>query len=108
MRALDQQRHARRRGAVQTFKLQFGAQQRLDPPGARRLVELDGAEQVAEVGDGERGLLVGCGAGHDLVDAVGSIDDGKLGVQAQMDKHPGIVGSRPPPAAPAQGPVPAR
>jgi hypothetical protein len=32
---------------------------------------------------------------HDFIDAGGAVDDGKFGVQAQMAKHPGIVGRRP-------------
>src|SRR5690606_36184474 len=66
------------------------------------LVELDRAKQVAYVSNGQRRLAVGCRAGHDLVDAVGSIDDGKFGVQAQMNKHPAIVGSGSRPARPVR------
>ena len=32
-------------------------------------------------------LGVDRGTAHDLVDAVGAVDDGKFGVQTQMDKH---------------------
>ncbi len=41
-----------------------------------------------------RGLLVGSGGLDDFVDAVGAVDDGELGVQAQVNKHPAIVESR--------------
>jgi hypothetical protein len=48
---------------------------------------------VVEVGDAERRLGVGRRGLHDLVDAVGAVDDGKLGVQAQVDEHGVIVGN---------------
>ena len=66
---------------------------RLDALAARLLVELDRAEQVVEVGDRQRGLPVGGGGLDDFVDAVGAVDDGKLGVQAQVNEHASIVES---------------
>ena len=62
----------------------LGADDGLDAHAARGLVELDRAEQVAQVGDGQGGLAVGGRGGHDFVDAVGAVDDGKFGVQAQV------------------------
>ena len=67
----------------------------LDAFGLRRLVKLDGAKQIVQIGDGQRGLaIIGSGL-HHIIDAVGPVDDGKLGVQAQMNKHAGIVGKAP-------------
>jgi len=76
----------RGRGA-QPLQQHLGPEDGLHPDAARRLVELDGPKQVVEVGDGQRGLAVGGGGGGDGVDARGAIDDGKLGVQAQVYKH---------------------
>ena len=58
----------------------------LTPACARRAVELDGAEQVAEVGDGERALAVGGRGGDGVVDPQGAVDDRKLGVRAQVNE----------------------
>ena len=52
-------------------------------------VELDGPEQVVQVGDGQRGLAILGGGAGGLVDAVGAVNDGKLGMEAKMDKHCG-------------------
>jgi hypothetical protein len=72
---------------AEAFEHHLGADQGLDALAAGGLVELDGAEQVVEVGDGQRRLGVGSGRGDHLIDTVGAVDDGKLGVQAQVDKH---------------------
>ena len=73
----------------------ISANQGLDAFGLGRLVKLDGTKQIVQIGDGQRGLaIIGCGLDH-IVNAVGPVDDGKLGVQAQMDKHAGIVGKAP-------------
>jgi len=92
--ALHQQHHARHRRRVGAQALQHGlaADHGLDALAAAFLVELDGAEQVVQVGDGERRLAVRGGRLHDLVDAVGAVDDGEFGVQAQVDEHALIVG----------------
>jgi hypothetical protein len=66
-----------------------GAYQGFDARAAGFLVELDGAEEVAQVGDGQRRLPVRGRGGHDFIDAVGAVDDGKFGVEAQMNKHKG-------------------
>ena len=71
------------------------ANQGLDAFGLGRLVKLDGTKQIVQIGDGQGGLaIVGSGLDH-IIDAVGPVDDGKLGVQAQVDKHAGIVGKGP-------------
>jgi hypothetical protein len=64
----------------------LGAEDRLDSSGARRAVELDRAEQVAEVGDRERALAVGGGGGDGVVDPERAVDDRILGVRAQVDE----------------------
>jgi len=87
--ALHQQNHTRSLGWItrKTLDLDFTAQNRFDPLGPAFLVELDAAEQVVQVGDGQGRLPVpGC-AFDDVIDAAGGIDNGKLGVKAQMDKH---------------------
>ena len=58
---------------------------------ARSFVKLDGTKQIAEVGDGQSRLLIVCGRLHHIVNAAGGIDNGKLGVKAQMNKHGAIV-----------------
>ena len=90
---LHQQQHAgqRARLAAEAFEEDLRAEQRLDALGARFLVELDAAEQVVQVGDRQRRLAVGGRSLDDFVDAIGAVDDGKLGVQAQVDEHPDIV-----------------
>ena len=65
------------------------ADDRLHAGGAGSAVELDRAEQVAEVGDRQRPLAVGGRGGHGLVDAQGSVDDRELGVDAQVDEGHG-------------------
>jgi hypothetical protein len=86
---LHQHQHARQRVLVgaQALQHQLGADQRLDAGAARGLVELDGPEQVVQVGDRQRRLAVGRRGLDDVVDAVGAVDDGELGVQAQVDEH---------------------
>jgi UPF0176 protein len=58
---------------------------------ARSFVKLDGTKQIAEVGDGQSRLLIVCRRLHHIVNAAGGIDNGKLGVKAQMNKHRAIV-----------------
>jgi hypothetical protein len=94
---LRQQQHAREGGGgrgrpagrVGDGRLQqhLGAQNRLDARATRGLVELDAAEQVVQVRDGQ-GWLAGAGRGGDqVIDAGCAVDDGKLGVQAQVNEH---------------------
>ena len=51
----------------------IGAYQRLDTGLAGFLVKLDRPEQVAQVGDGQRRLLVGCGGLNDFINTVGTV-----------------------------------
>jgi hypothetical protein len=68
------------------FQQHVGAENGLDTLAATGAVELDGAKQVVQVGDGQRALAVGPCGGRRRIDAQHAIDDGKLGVRAQMDK----------------------
>ena len=70
----------------------IAADDRLDALAARRLVELDHAEQVGQVGDGQRRLAVGGGGAHRIVDAHQSIDDRIFGMQAQVNELRGSHG----------------
>jgi len=99
--ALHQQDDARNLGQIarQAFELNFRTQDGFDPFSATFLVELDTTKQVVQVGDGQGRLSVfGCPL-DDIVDAAGGVDDGKLGVKAQMDKHGRHF--RPPPLSPS-------
>ena len=58
----------------------------LDALRARGLVELDHAEHVGEIGQGQRGHAIGCCGGDRFVEAHHSVDDRILTVQAQMDE----------------------
>jgi len=93
--ALHQHHHARERGSVlgQALQQDFGADDRLDAGSAGFLVELDRAEQVVQVADGQGGLAVGRRRPDDFLDPVGAVDDGELGVQAQVNEHGCIVGN---------------
>ena len=73
----QQQQTGRRRACFLAgrFDPDIGADQRLDTLGTRFPVKLDRAEKIAQVGDGEGGLLVGSGGGNDFIDAVGAVDD---------------------------------
>jgi len=88
-----------RGGRAFGFEPEVGAEQRLHAFLAGGVVELDGTEEIGQVGDGHGGLAVpGCGLDR-VIDPQGAIDDGVLGVGAQVDEvHLGIVGRR---AAPA-------
>jgi hypothetical protein len=76
---------------AQTFQEDFSAQNRLNAFAASGLVKLDGTKQIAQVGDGQSGLMVVCRSLHHLVNAAGGIDNGKLGMEAQVNKHGPIV-----------------
>ena len=95
--ALHQQHDAGERAGLlaQPVDEHFGADDGLDALAAALLVELDRPEQVVQVRDGQRGLVVGGGGLDGFVDAVGAVDDGKFGVQAQVNKHRSIVESTP-------------
>jgi hypothetical protein len=83
--------HGTRRVCGKALQRHLGPQQRLDASAARGLVKLDRTKQVVQVGDGQRGLGIGSGSGHHFVDTVGAVNNGKLGVQAQVNKHGGIL-----------------
>ena len=93
---LHQQQQAAdvRRLGAQPLHAHVGADDGLDAGAAGGLVELDRAEEAVQVGDRQRRLAVGSRRRHGVVDAAGAIDDGKFGVQAQVDKHALIVGRR--------------
>ena len=55
-------------------------------PRARRLVELDHAEDVRQVGERQRRHVVGEGGADRVVDAHHAVDDRILAVQAQVDE----------------------
>ena len=74
------------------FDPDFGPQQGLDPLRARLFVKLDRPKEVVQVGDGQGRLTIGSGGPDDLLDAVGSVDDGEFGVKAQVHEHGGILG----------------
>ena len=65
------------------------ADDRLDALGARGLVELDHAEHVAQIGQGQRGHAIGRCGGDRIVEAHHAVDDRILAVQAQMDEADG-------------------
>jgi len=92
---LHQQQHAGRGGLMaaghgarglfgEALQHHLGPDDGFDAHTTRGLVELDRAEQVAQVGDGQRGLVVGGRSGHDFINSVGAVDDGEFGVQAQV------------------------
>ena len=93
--ALHQHHHSRQRSGVlgQALHENLGADDRLDAGRAGFLVELDRAEQVVQVGDGQGRLAVGRRGLDDFIDPVGAVDDGKLGMQAQVNEHGCIVGN---------------
>ncbi len=67
----------------------------LEALAAGRAVELDHAEQVGQIGQGQRRHAVGHRPGHGLVQADHAVGDGVFAVQAQMDEsggsHAGIL-----------------
>ena len=87
--ALHQQQHARQRFRVAAQPLQqdLGAQDRLDALLARRAVKLDGAEQIAQISDRQRRLLVQARGLDQFIDAHGAVNDRELAVDTQVDKH---------------------
>ena len=65
---------------------QIDADDRLDALGAAGLVELDGAEQVAKVGDGQRHLRIVARGTHGIGHPQRAVDNRVLGVCAQVDE----------------------
>src|SRR5882757_7317910 len=85
---LDQQQQAKRAVAVDLVTHpHIAAEDRLDPTPASGRVKANRAEQVAQIGQGQRALLVGGRRVHGLVDAHQAIDHRELRVQAQMDER---------------------
>ena len=84
-----QQQHAGRRVllGIAPFQQHLGADDRFDTRATRRLVELDGTEQVAEIGNRQSRLPITGSGLDDVVDACRAVNDGKLGVQAQVNEH---------------------
>ena len=64
---------------------------RLDVELLRRLVELDRAKHVVQIGQGHGRLAIAGRSGYGVIDADGAIDDREFGVEAEVDKHPGIL-----------------
>ena len=73
--------------AAQAFEVDLGTDDGFNALAPTFLVELDRAEQVVQVGDGQCGLSV---FGRDLdhiVDAASRVNHREFGVKAKMDKH---------------------
>ena len=64
----------------------IGAEHRLDALAARSGVELDEAEQVAEVGQRQCRHVIPGGTRHRVIDADDAVGDGVLAMQAKMDE----------------------
>ena len=79
---LHQQHHAGSRSPRSTFQHNFSAQQGFDALFTRPFVKLDASKEVVEVGNGERTLPIACRCCNGIVNAGGSIDHGKFGMQA--------------------------
>ena len=86
MVAAEQQQARRPVGVGLVRQPDIGAEHRLDALAARRAVELDEAEEVAEVGQGQRRHAVAGGARHRVIDTDDTVGDGVLAVQAKMDE----------------------
>ena len=80
---------------TQAFKENLNTNNGFSAFGTSLLVELDGSKQVTQVGNGQRRLAIGHRRGYYFIDSVGSVDNGKFGVQAQVYKHAKIVGLKP-------------
>ncbi len=77
------------RSAVQAAALRhvgLDADDRLDLGGLAPGVELDGAEHVAMVGEGDRRLARGHGGGDHVVEAVGAVEEAVLAVQMEVNE----------------------
>ena len=87
---MHQQQQAGRRGAgffAGHFNPEVGTDQWLDALAAGLLVKLNRAKQIRQVGDGQCRLLIGLGGPDNFIDPVGAVDNGKLSVNTQMNKH---------------------
>jgi hypothetical protein len=65
---------------------QLATENRLDPRGIRLVVELDGAEEIAVVGQGEGWKAMAPGSFQKLGQANGAVKDAVNGVDMEMDK----------------------
>ena len=94
---LHQQHQAGGCGGVRTqaFDQHLCANQRLDTLSPAFLVELDRTKQVIEIGNRQGALAVFGRHLDGVVDTVGTVNDGKFCVQAEVNKHAAIVGSWP-------------
>ena len=87
---LHQQQQAGRRGArffAGHFDPEVSTDQWLDALAAGLLVKLNRAKQIRQVGDGQCRLLIGLGGPDNFIYPVGAVNDGKLCVNTQMNKH---------------------
>ncbi len=102
----QQHQPARLPFAALGLEADLDADDRLHARGTGRAVELDRAEQVAQVGDRQGALAVGRRSRHRLVDPQGSVDDRELGVHAQMNEgHGRHFRDRSRPFSPRRDPV---
>ena len=76
---------------TQTFQHDLCTNDRLDALAPRFPVELDGAEQVVEIGNGDGRLAIFGRGLDDFINTAGRVNDREFGVQAQVDKHAFIV-----------------
>jgi len=84
---LRQQQQSKRAVAIGVVRdPQIAADDRLDAAAARGGVEAHRSEQVAQIGQRQRALLVARGRVHRFVDPHQAVDDRELGVQAQMNE----------------------
>ena len=80
---LHQQHQAGQTGLVfaKAFKPNLRTNNRLGATLARFFVKLDGPKQVAEIRNSDRWLPVSHGQLDDIINAIGPVNDGELGVQ---------------------------
>ena len=89
----QQQRAERRVTLGRVRGPDVAARDRLHPRVARGRVELHQPEEVGEIGERERRHPVVRRRAHGVVDAHGTVDDGELAVQPQVDERGGGHGS---------------
>ena len=65
----------------------FTADDRVHAFGLGGVVELDGAEEVTEVGHGDGGHFLFDDRIHELADFTGAVEEGVIGVAVQMDER---------------------
>ena len=64
----------------------FAADDGMDALGFGRVVELDGAEEIAVVGHGDGGHFLLGDDVHELVDFAGAVEQGIVGVVVEMNE----------------------